>query len=60
MNEKEKKLVKIITEEGISNWFTMLLITEHHFELSKQQLWDSVGLRYGWEITTFSNILFMQ
>ena len=29
----------------------MLLITEHGFELSKQQFWDSVSLQYGWKIT---------
>ena len=29
----------------------MLPITEHGFELSKQQFWYSVSLRYGWEIT---------
>ena len=29
----------------------MLSITEHGFELSKQQFWDLVRLRYGWEIT---------
>ena len=50
MNEKEKRLVKISTEKGISNWLTMLPITEHTFELSKQQFWDSVRLPYGWEI----------
>ena len=50
MNEKEKRLVKISTEKGVSNWLTMLPITEHGFELSKQQFWDSVRLRYGWEI----------
>ena len=29
----------------------MLPITEHGFELSKHQYWDSGRLRYGWEIT---------
>ena len=47
MNEKEKRLVNIRTEKGISNWFTMFPITEHGFELSKQKFWDSVRLRYG-------------
>ena len=28
----------------------MLPITEHGFELSKQQFWDSVRSCYGWEI----------
>ena len=50
MDEKEKRLVKISTEKDLSNWLTMLSITEHSFELSKQQFWDSVRLRYGWEI----------
>ena len=44
MNEKEKRLVKISPEEGVSNLFTMLPINEHGFELSKQQFWDSVSL----------------
>ena len=50
MDEKEKQLVKISTEKGLSNWLTMLPITKHGFELSKQQFWDSVRLRYGSEI----------
>ena len=50
MKEKEKRLVKISTEKGISNWVAMLPVTEHGFELSKQQFWDSVRLHYGWEI----------
>ena len=40
MNEKEKRLVKISTEKGVSNWLTMLPITEHGFQLSKQLFWD--------------------
>ena len=51
MNEKEKRLVTISNEKNVSNWLTMLPITEHGFELSKQQFWDSVSLRYGWKIT---------
>ena len=50
VNEKENWLVKISTKKGVSNWLTILPITEHGFELSKQQFWDSVRLRYGREI----------
>ena len=50
MNEKEKLLVKISSEKGLSNWLTMLPITEYGIELSKQQFWDSVRLRYGRKI----------
>ena len=35
MNGKEKRLVKISTEKGVSNWLTMLSINEHGFDLSK-------------------------
>ena len=35
MNE-EKLLVKISTEKGVSDWFTMLPVTEHGFELPEQ------------------------
>ena len=48
--KNEKRLVKITTEKGVSNWLTMLPITEHGLELSKQQFWDSIRLFYRWEI----------
>ena len=32
----------------------MLPIAEYGFELSKQQFWDSICLRYGWEISKLS------
>ena len=46
MNDKEKRLVDISTLTGV--WS---LDTEFGFELSKQQFWDSVRLRYDWEIS---------
>ena len=59
MNEKEKRLVTICieNEKGVSNWLTMLPITEHGFELSKQQFWDSVGLQYGWKSQIFKHFV---
>ena len=51
MSEKSKRLLQLSIEKGVSNWFTVLPIAEHGFELSKQQFWDSTGLRYGWEIS---------
>ena len=56
MNEKEKRLVKISTEKGAPNWLTMFPITEHPFELSKQHFWDSIRLRYGWEIANLPTV----
>ena len=57
MNDKEKHLVGISTLTGVSNWLTVLPITEFGFELSKQQFWDSGRLRYGWENMQSTNIL---
>ena len=47
MSEKSKRLLQLSTEKGVSNWLTMLPIAEYGFELSKQQFWDSISLRYG-------------
>ena len=52
MNDKEKRLVDISTQTGVSNWLTVLPITEFGFELSKQQFWDSIRFRYCWEISS--------
>ena len=54
MDEKEKQLVKISTKKGLPNWLTMLPITKHGFELSRQQFWESVRLRYGSEIANLA------
>ena len=51
MSKKSKRLLQLSTEKGVSNWLTMLPIAEYGFELSKQQFWDSISLRYGWEIS---------
>ena len=51
MHEKSKRLLQFSTEKGVSYWFTMLPIAEYGFELSKQKFWDSISLRYGWEIS---------
>ena len=57
MNDKEKRLVDISTLTGVSNWLTVLPITEFGLELSKQQFWDSIRLRNGWENMQSTNIL---
>ena len=51
MNDKEKRLVDISILTGVSNWLTVLPITEFGFELSKQQFWDLIRLRCGWIIS---------
>ena len=51
MSEKSKRLLHLSTEKGVFNWLTMLPTAEHGSELSKQQLWGSICLKYGWEIS---------
>ena len=60
MDEKEKHLVGILTLTGVSNWLTVLPITEFGLELSKQPFWDSIRLRHGWENMQSTNIVFLQ
>ena len=44
MNNKRKCLEDISTLSGVSNLLTVLSITEFGFELSKQELYDSIRL----------------
>ena len=44
MNDNGKRLLDISTLTGVSNWLTVLPITEFEFELSKQQFLDSIRL----------------
>ena len=57
INDKEKCLVDIPTLTGVSNWLTVLPITESGLKLSKQPFWGSIRLQYGWENMKFTNIL---
>ena len=57
INDKEKRGVDIPVLTGVSNWLTVLPITEFGFELSKQPFWDSIRLQYGWENMQSTNIL---
>ena len=56
MPEKSKRLLQLSTERSVSNWLTMLPIAEYGFELLKQNFWDSVSLRYGWEISKLTTM----
>ena len=57
INDKEKCLVDIPTLTGVSNWLTVLPITESGLKLSKQPFWGSIRLQYGWENMKSTNIL---
>ena len=46
----QKRLNEINWEKGVSNWLLVILMVENGFDLTKQQFWDSVRLRYSWSI----------
>ena len=48
---QRKKSCGYINSNWIFNWLILFPITEFGFELSKQQFWDSIRFRYGWEIS---------
>ena len=50
MSEKLKRLNDISKEKGVSNWLTAYPILEHGFDLNKQQFWDCLHIRYGWDL----------
>ena len=54
LKEKSNRLLQLSTEKDVSNWPTILPNAEYDFELPKQQIWDSISLRYGWEISKLS------
>ena len=50
MNEKQTRLNDTNQEKGVSNWLTVLPLAQNGFTLNKEQFWDSIRIRYGWEI----------
>ena len=50
MSLKEKRLNDVTQEQGASNWLPTYPLIENGLDLNKQQFWDSVRIRYGWDI----------
>ena len=48
--KNNKRLNDICNEKRASNWLTVLPLSDHDFDLNKQQVWDALRLRYGWPI----------
>ena len=48
LKENQLCLNSINREKGVSSWLTSYPISDHGFDLTKQQFWDSLRLRYGW------------
>ena len=56
MNEKQLRLNDNNTEKGVSNWLTVLPIKHHGFDLNKQEFWDGIRLRYGWNLLNLPTV----
>ena len=54
MSLKEKRLNDVTQEQGASNWLPTYPLIENGLDLNKQQFWDSVRIRYGWDIKNMS------
>ena len=50
MSLKEKRLSDVTQEQGASNWLPTYPSIENGLDLNKQQFWDSIHIRYGWDI----------
>ena len=45
-DEKAKRMMETLNQKGVANWLTNLPITEHGYELMKQEFWDGLKIRY--------------
>jgi len=50
LTEKQKRLNDINQQKGASNWLTSYPLEDSGFDLNKQQFWDGIRIRYGWEL----------
>ena len=51
MNDASLRRNDLNSELGASTWLTTLPLKEEGYCLNKQQFWDLIRLRYGWELT---------
>ena len=50
LNENQLRLNSINRRKGVSSWLILYPISDHGFDRTKQQFWDSLRLRYGWAL----------
>ena len=48
LDESQKRQNEIIREPGCSAWLVTLPIGEYNYNLTKQEFWDAIRLRYNW------------
>ena len=43
-------MMETLNQKGVSNWLTSIPLKEQGFELSKQEFWDAIRIRYNWPL----------
>ena len=56
MSDIQIQLNNISQGKGVSYWLISDVISKHGFSLNKQQFWDGIRIRYGWELTNIPSI----
>ena len=49
-DEKTKRMMETLNQKGVSNWLTNLPIKELGYDLTKQEFWDAIKIRYNWPL----------
>ena len=47
-DEKTKRMMETLNQKGVSNWLRNLPIKELGYDLTKQEFWDAIKIRYDW------------
>ena len=50
MSVQEKRLNDANRETGSNNWITTLPVKEFSYNLNKEEFWDALRIRYGWNL----------
>ncbi|XP_066914550.1 uncharacterized protein [Clytia hemisphaerica] len=45
-----KRTMETLNQKGVSNWLTSIPLNEQGFELTKQEFWDAIRIRYNWPL----------
>ena len=49
-NDENKRMIETLNQKGVSNWLTVLPLKDQGYQLSKQEFWDAIQVRYNWPL----------
>ena len=49
-DDATKRKMESLNQKGVSNWLTVMPTKEDGYELSKQEFWDALQIRYDWPL----------